>query len=257
MKIEKYIPADRLKPFIKTFMIIESENGTENRILPDTSIVLAFRFNGQITYRENNVKNNLPASLITGLMKSARLLNYSKETANLLVIFNECGAAAFFNEPIHELFGTSVSLESLIQRSNLSEIEEQLAEAKTNRQRISIVEQFLISELKETQSDMLVLNAAQKIKSANGDVKIRDLVEVLHISRDPFEKRFRRLVGTSPKQFASIVRLRNLIDNRSPAESLTDAAQAAGYFDQAHFIKDFKSFTGQTPQAFFKSSAYW
>lgn len=149
MKIEKYIPADLLNPFIKTFMIIKSENGTENRILPDTSIVLAFRFNGQITYRENNIENNLPASLITGLMKSARLLNYSKETANLLVIFNEGGAAAFFNEPIHELFGTSVSLESLIQRSKLSEIEEQLAEAKTNRQRFSIVEQFLILELKK------------------------------------------------------------------------------------------------------------
>jgi len=257
MKIEKYIPGNILKPFIKTFMIIESEDRMENRILPDTSIVMAFRFKGRVTYRENNIEKGFPASAITGLRKSARLLNYLKQTANLLVVFNEGGAAAFFKEPIHELFEASLPLESIIHRHKLREIEERLAAAKSNLQRISIVERFLISELKETQSDLLVLNAAQKIKAANGDVKIKDLVKVLYISRDPFEKRFRRLIGTSPKQFAAIVRLRNLIDNRLPAESLTGAALAAGYFDQAHFIKDFKSFTGQTPQVFFKSSAYW
>jgi hypothetical protein len=48
VKIEKYLPADILKPFVKTFMIVESEYGTENKILPDTSIVMAFRFNGRL-----------------------------------------------------------------------------------------------------------------------------------------------------------------------------------------------------------------
>lgn len=255
MKIERFVSADILKPFVKTFIIIESENETESRILPDTSIVIPFRYKGSVTFAEQGIKSSFPVSVITGLGKSPRLLNYSKGTAILLVIFNEVGAAAFFNEPLHELFGKSVSLDNLIQPHRLDEIEERLNKAENNRQRISIIERFLISELKRTQSDPLILSAIQKIKSVGGNIRVKDLILNLPASRDSFEKRFRRVVGTSPKQFAAIVRLRSLIANYSTAESLTDAAQTAGYFDQAHFIKDFKSFTGQTPQAFFRSSA--
>jgi AraC-like DNA-binding protein len=53
------------------------------------------------------------------------------------------------------------------------------------------------------------------------------------------------------------VRLRKVIDTYDPATNLTEAALTAGYFDQAHFIKDFRSFTGQSPQEFFKSPLYW
>ena len=257
MKIKKYFPAESLKPFVKTFIFIESENAMENRILPDTSIVMAFRFRGETGFAERGIKNRLPVSMITGLRKSERLINYSKKAATLLVMFDEGGAAAFFSEPLHEMFGMSLPLDNLVRRSALNEIEERLSDARNNLQRISIVERFLESKLRDFRRDLLVLGAVQKIKSANGTVKIKDLTTEFYISRDSFEKRFRRIVGTSPKHFAAIVRLRNLINNRSPAESFTDAALAAGFFDQAHFIKDFKSFTGQTPQVFFKSSAYW
>ena len=45
-KVERHTPNDILKPFIKTFMTIESRNGMVNRILPDTSITMAFRYRG-------------------------------------------------------------------------------------------------------------------------------------------------------------------------------------------------------------------
>ncbi len=257
MKIERHIPIDTLKPFIKDFMFIESENGMENKILPDTSMTIAFRYKGMVTYEEQGVKNGLPVSAVSGLRKSSRLLCYSQHTATLLIVFKQGGASAFFNEPLYELFGLTVSLDSFISTSKLKEVEEQLAEAKNNLQRVFVIEQFLLSKLKEPKFDFLILNAIQKIQLANGNIRIKKLITDLHISQDPFEKRFRRLAGTSPKQFSSIVRLRNVIENYSQVENLTDAAFTAGYFDQAHFIKDFKTFTGQTPQDFFKSSAYW
>jgi AraC-like DNA-binding protein len=101
------------------------------------------------------------------------------------------------------------------------------------------------------------LDALQKINTSHGTVRINVLARELNISQDPFEKRFRRMVGTSPKQYSSIVRLKNVIASYRQNKNLTAAAYDAGYFDQAHFIKDFKSFTGQTPLNFFKSSSYW
>jgi AraC-like DNA-binding protein len=257
MKIEHYIPTNTLKPFITAFMVLETEQGTENKVLPDTSIVLAFRFKGSVSYKEHDNNHNLPSSVITGLRKSPRLICYSDKAACLLVIFKEGGAAAIFKEPLHELFGQSLSLDELIPRNQLQRIEEQLNEADNNQQRISIVERFLFSMLNERGTDQLIDHAIKQIKMAKGDIKIRNMVRSLPLSLDPFEKRFRRVVGISPKQFADIIRLRNLIDHYSASESLTNMALTSGYFDQAHFIKDFRSFTGLAPQQFFRSAAWW
>jgi AraC-like DNA-binding protein len=255
MRVERHIPEGLLKPFIKSFTIIESEDGMVNRILPDTSIVVAFRYKGT-TFAGAEDKTRLPASAISGLTKSARFIGYSKETAALLVQFRETGAVAFSDEPLHELSGLHVSLDNLLRRQKLQDIEEQLAEAKNNLRRFSIVEHFILSELKEQRSDPLIIAAVQKIKSARGDIRIKDLITSLPISRDPFEKRFRQAIGTSPKQFARIIRLRDLIGKYPQTKNLTEVAFSAGYFDQAHFIRDFKSFTGQTPKDFFKSPSF-
>src|SRR2546430_2042166 len=106
--MEQYLPCTILQPFVKHFLIIESEQGMENRILPDTSIVMAFRLKGQLAYAENGTYHDLPSSVITGIRESSRLISYSKNTATLLVAFKEGGAAAFFKEPLHEFSGMSI-----------------------------------------------------------------------------------------------------------------------------------------------------
>jgi len=250
MKITRYIPVKALQPFIKTFMIIESDQGMENKILPDTSLVMAFRLRGKIT----DSAETLSASSITGLRNAPRLISYSKGAATLLVTFTEGGAAAFFPLPLHELFGNSIPLDNFMPTY---EIEDQLMSAGGNEARISIIQHFLLSRLKFPHSDALILSAIQQIKNTNGGLRIKDLSADLYISQDAFEKRFRKITGTSPKQFAGIVRLKSIIAQYSDTTSLTGIAHAAGYFDQAHFIKTFKSFTGQTPQSFFTTPARW
>jgi AraC-like DNA-binding protein len=253
----QFLPSPALQPYIKKFLIIECEQGMVNRILPDTSIVIAFRLRGHVSYSANGATHDLPQSVISGIRESSRLVDYAKDTANLLVIFKEGGAAAFFKDPLHELGSISVSLDYLIDPSKVIAIEEELAAACNDNQRILIVERFLLSELKKTPSDLLIGEAIQKIKLSKGDIKIKELVAGLPISRDPFEKRFRKITGTSPKHFAAIIRLKNLIENYTDTHSFTEAAYSAGYYDQAHFIKDFRSFTGQTPHDFFKAPPLW
>lgn len=228
-----------------------------NRLLPDTALVMAFRIRGKIVYRQNEEAWNLPFSVITGIRKSSRVVDYSQNTATLLVTFKEGGAAAFFKEPLHEFSNATLSLHELVAPSKLHAVEEQLCEAGCDSQRVAIVESFLLSEVKRTGHDHLVQHAIQRIVQSKGDIKIKALLSELPVSRDPFEKRFRRITGTSPKQFSQIVRFRNLIDSYSNNVSLTDIAYTAGYFDQAHFTKDFKAFTGQTPHDFFKQPEWW
>jgi AraC-like DNA-binding protein len=255
--MELFLPSPILQPYIKSFLVMESEQGMVNRLLPDTSIVIAFRLRGKVAFCDNGVVQQIPQSVISGIRESSRTVDYAKDTANLLVIFKEGGAAAFFKEPLHELGSISVSLDYLIQQSKVRALEEELAAAENTHQRIGIIERFLLSELKNTQPDLLIGEAIQQIRLSKGDIKIKELLSGLPISRDPFEKRFRKITGTSPKHFAAIIRLKNLIENYSGAVSLTEAAYSAGYYDQAHFIKDFRSFTGQAPLDFFKTPPLW
>ena len=257
MVLNEYMPSEVLSPFIKAYRIIESQNELINRVLPNTSLTIAFRYKGKLGYIIDNKRNNLPTSIFSGLRKSVRLINYLQNTATIIVLFKETGASAFFKEPLHELFEESVSLDSFIASPKISIIEERLSEATSNNQRIAIIEQLLLSILYYPKQDRLISGALAKIHATKGNIRIKELSDTLYISQDAFEKRFRKVVGTTPKQFSSIVRLNSIIHYKQKNLSFFDSAFDDGYFDQSHFIKDFKHFTGQTPTDFFRSASFW
>ena len=246
MQVTSITPSPVLQPFVKTFLVIESETGSVSRVLPGAAIVLAFCYKGRICCGEQD----LPRSVISGLRKSARVMHYAPGTGNVLVIFQPGGAQAFFREPLYEWFGQSLSLDLLIPASESERMEECLALAGDQAARIRLVERFLLDRLTPEKPDLLVVEAIARIRSGGGMVELPKLLSSFPLSRDSFEKRFRRVTGTSPKQFSSILRLNNLIRNYSPRVSLTGMAYDAGYFDQSHFIREFKAFTGKSPRRF-------
>ena len=256
MHINALTPTELLRPFILTYLIIDSPEEGVNKVLPDTSLVMAFHYKGRVSCLIDNTDINLPPSSISGLRKCPRSFHYSKGTGNILVLFKEAGAAAFFKNPLHHLFNETVSLDEFISRRDLAIIEEQITEAKTDAQTIGPIQKFLLSALYDHTPDKLISAALQKIHLAKGVIKIKDLADALYISQDAFEKRFRRAVGTSPKQFSSIVQMRSITSCRLPKQRLSDIAFDAGYCDQSHFNKDFRLFTGQTPSDFYKSQSH-
>ena len=108
----------------------------------------------------------------------------------------------------------------------------------------------MLSQLKDIQADKLIIEAVKIIYQTKGTIRIKELNERLFISQSPFEKRFRKLVGTTPKKFASIIRFNTVLDQLSHTKSLTDICYEYNFFDQAHFIKDFRQYTGDTPENF-------
>jgi len=257
MDLIRFQPVPALAPFVKGYIVIESQTELVNRVLPDTSIAIAFQFRGRVNYLVDQNTSSIPVVSISGLRKSNRLINYTPNTSALIVQFKPGGAAPFFTSPMNELFGETTSLENVIGIQRAVTIQEQLAESVDNRKRISIVENFLLSSLKVNKTDMLIATAVNKINFANGNVKIKSLASDLCISHDAFEKRFRKIIGATPKQFASIVRMNAIIQQHLANRRLKSIAFDAGYFDQPHFNKEFKLFTGQTPTDFLRSYVGW
>lgn len=257
MTISEYTPSAPLQPYIKSFKIIESHDAIVNRVMPNTSFALAFRLSGKIAYVNGTGETTLPAATFTGLRKTVRIISYAPISSALIVQFNETGTSAFFKHPLYELFGESVSLDDYFPQSEISILEERLAEADTDKLKISVVENFLCSKLVDFRYDPLIVKSIASIHTHRGNLKIKTLANDLYISQDAFEKRFRRVTGASPKQFATIVKLNHIIQQCPRPVSSLDMALCNGYYDQAHFIKDFKTFTGLTPNIFFKSASFW
>lgn len=250
MKHESHLPCDALKPYIRCFVISETDRESTYKVLPDTGLVIGFQYKGKLYRVEGREESGLAAAGVSGISDRHRTFRNSSDIGTVLVFFREGGAAPFFQHPLHELFRASISLDNFMLRSELLVLEEQIAEAKNDAVRISHVERFLISRMKNKEPDKLVLAALGLIQKSKGTIRISELMEQLHTSQSPLEKRFRQAVGTSPKKFASIVRFKALMQQRDSNASLVELAYDAGFYDQSHFIKEFKNFTGDTPEDF-------
>ncbi|HEX9511192.1 MAG TPA: helix-turn-helix domain-containing protein [Puia sp.] len=248
MKIQKYNPAEALRPFVNCILIAESDNEVANTLLPGTAPVMAFRFKGVI-YINNNT---IPGFGITGMTRVARSVHYTSGSGVLLVLFNEGGATAFVDAPLHEFSGLTINLDNLFPANELQKLEEDLGTPGSNSHRVTAVERFLLSRLKRNEKDAVISKAVDIIKSGNGNFKVKELVSTLNTNIDSFEKKFRSQIGISPKHFSSIIRIRSVISKYQPNQNLAGISLEAGFFDQPHFNRDFKAFTGESPSQFFK-----
>jgi AraC-like DNA-binding protein len=136
-------------------------------------------------------------------------------------------------------------------------MEERLAEADNDSARIGIIDEFLCSRLIQEKPDALVCEAISRIRASNGISRIKPLTDALYISQDALEKRFRKVTGTSPKQFSFIVKMRSLLTEDYKQPSMLPLALENGFYDQPHFIRAFKVFTGLTPTVFLISGEHW
>lgn len=250
MRFDKFIPTDQLKPYIKYFVVSENELANEYKIFPTSGLVIGFQYKGQLATINQNTENKLTSAGITGITDGYKVFKNSADIGTILIYFTETGFAHFASHPANELFNLSLSLDDVFDRNIITEVEEKLTVATSDEHRIKIVEQFLVSQLKNIETDKLIVEAIKLIYQTNGTIRIKELNERLSISQSPFEKRFRKVVGTTAKKFASIVRFNTVLDHLNSSKTLTEICYENNFFDQAHFIKDFKQFTGDTPENF-------
>lgn len=251
MRSDTYLPCPALQPFVASFAISEATAEGTYKVLPDTGVVIGFQYRGSLAVLEGEGARPLHTAGLTGLRDRFRVFRASAGTGSVLVYFREGGAAAFFSQPIHEFFRESISLEDLALRSELLIVEERLCAATDDAGRIAVVEEFLLARLRPNPPDPLVMAALSLIHQSRGSIRVKELAARLYTSASPLEKKFRQAVGASPKKFAQIVRLKHALKSYAPSSSLTALGYEAGFYDQPHFIREFKTFTGETPEAYF------
>lgn len=240
----RFTPSAALSARVQSIDIVESDGGS-SFVLPSTSAVLGLQFGGKVRSEERT----LSSAGITGLQRFARTYSYIGKTRSILVRFTPDGATCL-GIPANEISDESVDLGDLLPRSIVSDISERLHEATGDAERIAIVEQFLRSLPFER--DALVARALTLLANAHDAPSVASVAEQLSMSERQLERRFIAQVGISPKKYARLRRFENAVALSRSATTLAGVANAAGYYDQSHFIRDFHAFTGMAP-----SGALW
>jgi AraC-like DNA-binding protein len=127
--------------------------------------------------------------------------------------------------------------------------------AKDNSERIELSNNYLLEKLKSIKENNAKIQYVMNIFLSRPQLNIKQICTRLEYGERHFHRIFSREFGIPPKKFQCLLRINMAIKMMASGKfnKLTDIAYEAGYSDQAHFIKDFKSFTNMTPSSFLKN----
>ncbi len=250
-------PSDFLAPYIKQYWVLEAADSDDEvceRVIPTGNIEWMFHFRKPFVVKNNSLKVPQPQSLASGISSNYFDVSTQGEAGVIAVTFYPCAASHFLRFPLSEIEDSSVNLLDIYNRP-MKEVEEQLGSSFLLEERIRFIENFLIKCFKPSKdNDLLLLKKGiALINQSKGQIKASDLSKSLLLTNKSLERKFSQYLGKTPKQFIRIVRFQGIIQHFSNSgnKPLTQLSYDNGYFDQAHFIKDFKSLSGYSPGEFF------
>ena len=188
-----------------------------------------------------------------GVWTRRYIVEYPPRVHVVGVHFKPWGISPFIDMPATELRDRWVPVAAVWQRS-LDRIRNQIGDFASATEALRALEEELRSRLAETPSRGLdlVLRTGGRLEKSHGAVPVGALTDAAGVSGNHLATQFKAHVGVTPKRVARIYRFARLIlsvDGLRPVD-WSELAHAAGYFDQAHFAKEFKDFTGHTPTGY-------
>ncbi len=255
-----FAPCHDLADLVKCYWTLESskeKTPVRNTIVPDGCMKMIFHYGDQYKhYPQSGVGIILPRCFVIGQLTQPYEVEPTGETGIFFVCFHPYGFLPFASIPIKEMENTAVALTALF-GNEIKEIERKILSADSTAERIAVIEKFLLEKLTHVDTiDHIVTSTVESIITANGHLSVDQLSKQSNTNRRQLVRKFSSTIGLSPKQLSKTVRLQAMLKIllNEEVESLIGLAYEGEYYDQAHFIKDFKEFTGLTPKEFYGDS---
>jgi AraC-like DNA-binding protein len=251
-------PSTVLSPYIKRYWAIENvlEKGEVcmQRIVPTglTELILYFTPRPKILTDSKSLSDNVA---LYGHQNDFYDMELTGNLSVFSIMFQPQGLMQFFKFPLTEIRNRNISLKDISGQAG-RDLEEKMSEANTFSQRVNIVEIYLGNLLKTSFSEFefrRINHIIELIKQTHGNININQMASEACLSRKQFERIFAEHIGISPKQYLKTIRFQSAIFQKQKNNTLnmTELSYNSGYFDQSHFINDFKSLSGMTPKQYF------
>jgi AraC-like DNA-binding protein len=252
MDLKVFSPSEQLQSFIKCYWISECRYADyiTDVFFPDGSIEIVFHV-GLDFYRNNEKESS---AKVLGQITRPLIMKARGEGRSFGIWFLPHAFHSFTKIPVNSLNDRAIPLDNLFSNTFIDFVNFCIFENRVE-DLITCVNSYFISLLNISVNpvrDKIAAYATHYILRKKAEADLDKLVGECNISNRYLQKIFLEKIGYSPKYFIKMVRFQHALkllsgDRRS---SLTSCAYKAGYFDQAHFIRDFKQFTGFTPSQF-------
>lgn len=223
------------------------------KVLPDGSMTLAVLLEAdalRVYERDGTSRSaSIKGSLICGPHSIFHVIDTQCQASLLTVHFHPGGAFPFFDLPVDEVANQKTPLAELWS-GDAGPLRERLLTARFPADKFAVMEAVLERRLQlGRRQSRAVSFALQRLTQGSAHRSIAALADEIGMSQRRFIQLFRAEVGLTPKAFARVRRfhavLNRLQDSVEPDWS--DVAFDCGYYDQAHFIHEFKEFCGMSP----------
>lgn len=254
-------PTQKLKGLVRFFWVFEGNSLTEPyiyRSMGDSCSELIFHYKGR--FDELSESGDRIPSFLSGIhSQTSKYRRFITDHSFGIfgVYLYPFTAVHLLNLSPAELTNQMPDLCSAIGRKGKN-LEEQIILAPDNQSRYQILSSFLENQLCNSFSNHHPVLSAVRYVIHSGKVHtVKELSDTFNLSERQFERKFKEYSGFTPKKYMRIVRFSDTCDyyQHSDEKSLTEIAHECGYFDQSHFIKEFKSFSGYAPSEFFSGRA--
>jgi AraC-like DNA-binding protein len=256
-----YEPSRVLAPFIKQYWTLDinkEDTPRKQTIIPNGLMEIMFHYGDMVEY----ILPNKTASIeYKGILCGQKSIFYDIYPTGKIGIFSAVlkpeGAMMFFDIPISEVYNKTLSIQDIFLKDGET-LQDKILNCRTNEERIIVFESFLSKKIIEKKFYDFKRMAAclDKIIAGEAKANVAELAECACLSTKQFQRRFSEYIGILPKEYLRVIRFQNAIHKKyiNPALTLTNLSYDCGYYDQSHFIRDFKTFSGMTPKEFFQLS---
>lgn len=259
MRYVVHVPPPPLSRFVEMFWIHEgTATHARERVLPTGTLELVVSLDDDAlrVYAGDDGKGAAEdAALVCGAHARYFVIDMGVPLRTAGVHFRAGGTLPFFGVPADALSDAHVSLDALWGAGAGAELHERLVAAPDHGARFRLLEQVLLARLRDPAAGHLAVRyGVRELRAPGGPGSIRELTERIGISHRRFVQLFREQVGLTPKLFWRIHRFQEVLRASARADEVdwSEVALRCGFYDQAHFIHDFRDFSGLTPSAYLR-----
>ncbi len=264
MILQSYQPAFPLNQFIDTMIYFEGFTPvhTLDRFLPDgnTELLIDLRDTPQFIHDNNTLEviQVCKHAWVSGVRTRPITIPSGKDRRMIVVAFKKGRAYPFYPCHMSELTD-SVVMADLVFGNRIYEVRERLLASKSIAEIFHQLELFLLNmvgdRLNEQPAQRSIEFVLRSIIHQPSMIRFQNLVDQIGYSQKHFIGMFKSQVGVTPKQYLRITRFQKAIQEMETNASSFDWSRLAlqsGFYDQAHFINDFRDFSGFTPGEYMK-----
>jgi AraC-like DNA-binding protein len=258
MTFKVYAPTFPLSEYIHDFVYYGGVDPVHqmDRFLPDgnTELIINLTEKPQNIYQNETLEEiqTCHRAWISGIRTRPITIPSGRGSKLLIVAFKKGKAHPFYPLPMTEL--TDIVAEAdLIFGSSVLHLREQLLASSSIDQMFLLVEQFLLTRPGEALSPVgspgCVEYAVSSMMSRPDKLRLQQLTDQIGYSQKHFISLFKAQVGVSPKEYMKIIRFQKAIRDIEKSRIIhwSEIAQRNGFYDQAHFINEFRNYSGFTP----------